>query len=105
MLSKLKTALAAAAIPAAALVTGCGQSAVNTNTAPKGETAPVSLTLITKGQFFPWKLQDGMYKMTIPADKFGTPNDVPCVLIAQTTGGNSAIGTVSCDWVAAHAPK
>ncbi len=56
--------------------------------------------VIVAGQIF--SINDGASKITLPANKVGTPQDLPCVLFKDTGTGGYSYGGASCDWDAAY---
>jgi hypothetical protein len=57
---------------------------------------------VMEGNIF--NFPDGAKTVIIPADKAGTPKDLPCILFKdQTAGMDSSVGFggASCDWEAA----
>lgn len=66
--------------------------------------APYSIESVAEGDFIgPGVLDNedsgnnGIYRIVLPADQWGTQNDITCVLIKQKIKR-----VMSCDWVAAH---
>ena len=97
--------IAAIAFPFAIITGGCAENVQEAesslNTA--NPLTPFKLEKIANGQFF--SQEDGLYRLTIPAQSAGTPNDLKCLIGAQSINRSHAKVAMSCDYIAAHSPK
>jgi hypothetical protein len=97
----------AAGIVLAATTAACGNMVLpsaedSKNPAPKLPTLnEFKVETLAKGYFLS-PLYDGLYKVTIPKNLAGTQQDLQCIAVAENTGTDRSMATMSCNWELAN---